>query len=77
MLCPPLELEAAAVLGHQLRTTQLHVVVAREHNPNQYHSWFYFKPPPHNFKMLNYLKKEKDNIYRTFSVGQDAAVHTL
>ena len=26
---------------------------------NQYHSWFYYKPLPHNFDMLEYLKKER------------------
>ena len=26
---------------------------------NQYHSWFYYKPPPYSFEMLKYLKKEE------------------
>ena len=29
---------------------------------DQSQSWFYFKPPPHNFKMLNYLKKKKSVV---------------
>ena len=30
---------------------------------NQYHSCFYYKPPPRNFEMLKYLKKE--NLLKT------------
>ena len=32
---------------------------------NQYHSWFYYKPPPYNFEMLKYLKKEEENLLKT------------
>ena len=31
---------------------------------DQYHSWFYYKPPPQNFKMLKYLKKV--NLLKTW-----------
>ena len=32
---------------------------------DQYHSWFYYKPPPKNFEMLKIFEEKKKNLLKT------------